>query len=254
MNPLIGLLGLPGVEAVLSHLSRSSESAYSPIYLEDFLLDLGASEPQTVLDQLISENLLQHIGEKIGISKNGRKVRLLLDAIEGADIESTCQRLLRIEGQQSYQLVREGMTTSFFKGLTTTPDRLGTLYICSPWINAGETAIKHLRYAFSVSAASSRLPELFVITRPPRRKTSKNSLAPFQELGAKVFLNTRLHTKLYIREPNQNGGFLMAVVGSQNLTRSKYLELGIQINGDDQLIRQLIRYFMELINSSQESN
>jgi hypothetical protein len=43
-----------------------------------------------------------------------------------------------------------------------------------------------------------------------------------------------------------SGGYSMAILGSQNLTRSNYLELGIRINSDSQIINKLIAYFWEL--------
>ena len=44
----------------------------------------------------------------------------------------------------------------------------------------------------------------------------------------------------------------MAIVGSQNLTKSNYLELGIRINSDNQVIDHLIAYFWEITNYSHE--
>ena len=174
-------------------------------------------------------------------------------AIAGGDVSDIFRRLQRIDGGQSYELVREGMTELFFASLNRAPDRLGTLYICSPWINASESAIRHLRYSYlRQSGHSMQQPELLVVTRPPQDQGSLSSLAPFRDLGARIFFHRRLHSKLYIREPDQSGGTLLAIVGSQNLTRSRYLELGIRIAGGDQLVRQLIRYFLELTNVSDE--
>ena len=72
------------------------------------------------------------------------------------------------------------------------------------------------------------------------------------DLGATIFLHRSLHSKLYIREPGANGGSLLAIVGSQNLTRSNYLELGIQILGDSTLVQNLVRYFFDVTNESVE--
>ena len=44
----------------------------------------------------------------------------------------------------------------------------------------------------------------------------------------------------------------MAIVGSQNLTRSNHLELGIRVNNDSRMIDELIRYFLELTSYSTE--
>lgn len=254
MSQILALLATVGVDRTLRLLADSSDSAYPRIQLENVLHDHGASAPASLVDRLIGANLLQRIGDQIAISRSGRKIQLLMDAIEGGDVADICRRLQRIDGRQSYELVREGMTEGFFADLAQATDRLGTLYVCSPWINASDLAIKNLRYCFvSASRQPMQLPELLVVTRPTRDQTSPSSLAPFRELGARVYLHPRLHSKLYIREPDQNGGALFAVVGSQNLTRSRYFELGIRITGDDQLVRQLIRYFMELTNVADEA-
>ena len=253
MSQLLSLLATPGVDLTLRHLAGAPDSAYPRIQLEDVLHGHGAPAPHSLIDCLIGENLLQWIGNRIAISRNGRKVNLLMEAIAGGDVRDIFRRLQRIDGGQSYELVREGMTESFFESLSRTSDRLGTLYVCSPWINASRHAIEHLHYAcLRQSGYAVQQPELLVVTRPPRDQGNPSPLAPFRDLGARIFFHRKLHSKLYIREPDQSGGTLFAVVGSQNLTRSRYLELGIRIAGDDQLVRQLIRYFLELMNVSDE--
>ena len=254
MSQLLSLMATPGVDLTLRDLAGAPDSAYPRVHLEDALYDHGAPAPDSLLDRLINANLLQWIGDRLAISKNGRKVHLLMQAIEGGDLADIYRRLQRIDGQESYELVREGMTEAFFAGLNRTSGRLGTLYLCSPWINASERAIRNLQYSFlQRPARSTQDPELLVLTRPPRDGADPPSLAPLRDLGARIFYHSRLHSKLYIREPDQSGGTLLAVVGSQNLTRSRYLELGIRITGDDQLVRQLIRYFLELTNVSTET-
>ncbi len=253
MSNLLPLLAAPGVDLTLRELASTPDAAFRRIQLEDTLYGHGASAPHTVLDRLINANLLQWIGDRLALSRSGRKTQLLLQAIDGGDLEDIYRRLQRIEGRSSYELVREGMTEAFFASLTQTSGRLGRLFLCSPWINASERAIKHLQYAFlQRPTLAAPAPELLVVTRPPRNDANP-SLAAFRSLDARVFYQPRLHSKLYIREPDRSGGTLLAVVGSQNLTRSRYLELGIRIAGDDQLVRQLIRYFMELTNVSTET-
>ena len=87
-----------------------------------------------------------------------------------------------------------------------------------------------------------------MITRPsPKTKNDlPESVRPLVDLGANVFLHPKVHSKLYIREPGTEGGLLLAVLGSENLTRSVNLELGIRINADDNIINKLIRYFWEV--------
>lgn len=254
MSQLLPLLATPGVDLTLRQLASSPDTAYHRVQLEDTLYGHGASAPHSLLDRLINANLLQWIGDRIAISRNGRKTQLLLQALEGGDLADIYRRLQRVDGRPSYELVREGMTEAFFAGITQAAGRLGTLYLCSPWINASKRAIQNLQYSLLQRPRhSANEPELLVLTRPPGDGVDPSSLAPFRSLGARVFYHPRLHSKLYIREPDQSGGTPLAIVGSQNLTRSKYLELGIRIAGDDQLARQLIRYFMELANVSVET-
>lgn len=254
MSELLPLLATPGVDLTLHELASSPDTAYGRVHLEDTLYGHGASAPHSLLDRLINANLLQWIGDRLAISRHGRKTQLLIRAIEGGDLADIYRRLQRIDGRPSYQLVREGMTEAFFADLSQASGRVGTLYLCSPWINASERAIQNLQYSFlQRTRRSVHDPELLVLTRPPDEEADSSSLAPFRSLGARVFFHPRLHSKLYIREPDQSGGTPLAVVGSQNLTRSRYLELGIRIAGDDQLVRQLIRYFMELANVSVEA-
>ena len=183
------------------------------------------------------------------------KLQLLLEAIEGGDINDVYRRLRRIDGTQTYELIREGMTDSFFESLRGVRGRFGSLYVCSPWINASDRALRNLHFAvLEHQSRTTDLPELFVVTRPSNNSVEKDKLDPFRSLHAKIFYLPKLHSKLYIREPDKSGGTMLAIVGSQNLTRSRYLELGVRINGDDQLIRQLIRYFMDLTNISSETD
>ena len=254
MSQLLPLLATPSVHLTLRELARGSDSSHPRIHLEDLLYDNGADSAPSLLDQLIGANLLQRIGNQIAISKNGRKVQLLMEAIEGGHIGEICLRLQRIDGKQRYELVREGMTEDFFRGLCDLGATIGTLYICSPWINASENAIKSLHDSFMQHKLRWRqFPELLIVTRPWKDGGEAPSLTPFKRFGARIHLHRTLHSKLYIREPDPRGGTPIAVLGSQNLTRSRYSELGIRITGDDQLVRQLIRYFMELISDSDES-
>jgi len=145
------------------------------------------------------------------------------------------------------------MTERFLESLVLRPG-FGRLYICSPWINLTRKAKGYLAHAvFRAEKRYKCAPELLVLTRPWQdANTLPESLESLRDLGATVFLHPRLHSKLYIREPGPEGGVLAAVVGSQNLTRSVNIELGIWINADSVLIHQLIRYFWEVTNYSEE--
>ena len=255
MSVLLQVLAESGVDETLDELMKSSEAVFERNELENLFQDHGATSPSELIDSLLHSNVLQAIGQRFGLSDNGRKLSLLISAIDGANIEDVFRRLRRIDGHRlAYELVRQGMTNIFFDTLITNPG-FSALYVCSPWINPTDKDIARLKYAMiHQERRNGERPELLVITRPPEIQPPgiESGLASFRELSARIYYHKRLHSKLYIREPDPSGGVLLAMVGSENLTRSNYLELGIMINGDDQIVNQLIRHFVELANISEE--
>lgn len=213
----------------------------------------GIENPVFAVTEFLAAGVLSTYGERIGLSTFGIRMLLLLEAINGADLKLTFERLSQYDSTlRAYQLVREGMTSRFLRSLAERPG-LGAIYVCSPWINLDRKDEQILLHAVTRETRRGRTPDIFIITRP----TSGDGLVPdgvhpFQALGGTIFLHGRLHTKLYIREPGANGGYTMAIIGSQNLTRSQYLELGILIDSDSVMVRQLIRYFWELSLESSE--
>lgn len=215
----------------------------------------GAHEPSDAVDRLINNNLLEFYGPRVGISHFGIRSTLLVEALNGSDIHEIFRKLRQLDNKREmYELVREGMTRHFFQSLIEEP-RFGRIYFCSPWINPTDRDMAILRYALNrMEERQGYRPEVLVISQPPKNapQGTRDGLIPFKEINASIFFNTRLHSKLYIREPDSGGGHMMAIVGSQNLTRSMNIELGIRINDDSRMISQLIRYFFELVNQSEE--
>jgi hypothetical protein len=252
---LLQLLIQSGMIATLDHLAGENETAFPRPALENMFADHGASSPAEAVEKSMQANLIEPFGPRLGISSLGRRALLLIEALEGGDIEHIFRRLRRMSGaRETYELVRQGMTTRFFASLVDHPG-VARLFFCSPWIHptAKEAAI--LRHtALQVAKRGTRL-EVLVLTRPPEMmpKGIEGGLACFKEVGAQFFFHSRLHSKLYIREPDANGGLSMAIVGSQNLTRSNHLELGIRVNNDSRMIDELIRYFLELMSYSTEA-
>ena len=242
-----------GVEQVLDDLLNSTEATFERTHLENFFYDHGASSPSEVVDGLLDSNLLQGVGSRYGLSRSGRKVSLLISAINGADIEDVFRRLRDIDdGAHAYELVNHGMTGGFFQSLIDRPG-FGALYVCSPWINPTDRDAQKLKYATMLAEKENGVrPAVWVVTLPPEKQTpgTESGLVVFRDLGANIYHHKRLHSKLYIREPGPNGGTLLAVIGSQNLTRAHNLELGIMIRGDDRIVNQLIRHFLELVSIS----
>ncbi len=74
----------------------------------------------------------------------------------------------------------------------------------------------------------------------------RQSLERLRQLGAVIAEKPKLHSKLYMREPGPSGGLWLAIVGSENLTRRKWIELGIEIRNDSHLLSKLRSYFFEL--------
>jgi|GEM_PF-1036895 hypothetical protein len=249
------VVGIPGTFAFLRRIERdSSTTAFPPNYVLEQMDASGVVDPVALLDDMLSENLLGWQGNRIGLTPLGIRTTLLAEALNGGDIRAVYERLSHHDvGLQMYELVREGMTRQFVESLVRRPG-FGRLYICSPWINLGPRLSEITMHAVIQAETRRMRPEIWVITRPEpgTNDVPPPGVAGLRDLGAAVVLNTRLHTKLYIREPDANGGYSMAIVGSQNLTGSQYFELGIKINADSRLIGQLIVYFVDLMNASRE--
>ncbi len=247
--------GRNGAYRALCEIHDAVETAFSREFVEATFRRNGVTDPTTLVQDFVAAGALSHQGERLALTTLGIRARLLLDALNGADLKLVYQRLADVDSSlRMYELIREGMTWTFLRNINERPG-FQRLYFCSPWINLDARQRGALQHAvYEAESARSGSLEVLVITRPEQRTTNvaPASVEVFRELGASIYLTPRLHTKLYIREPNRNGGYAMAIVGSQNLTRSKYLELGIKINSDSQIIMQLIRYFHQIAHQSQE--
>ncbi len=247
------VLAPAGVFEFLTEFERSGQSAVHEHELVSALGRAGVEDPAGVVGDLMATNILQRLGERLGLSTYGIRAVILLDALNGGDVRTAYQRLSNYDSAlKMYELVREGMTGAFLENINARPG-FSRLYVCSPWLGLNERQRGLLTHAIIQSERRGREPEVLVLTRPAEGGVVPGGAEPFVALGATVFLHPRLHTKLYIREPDQSGGYSMAIVGSQNLTRSRYLELGIRINADTAMVDQLIAYFWELCNASVEA-
>lgn len=218
------------------------------------MLRAGVEDPASTLTDFLAAGLLSRYGKRIGLSTFGIRTSLLLDAVNGGDLREIYHRLGQYDNTlRRYELIREGMTTEFLRSINERPG-FSRLYFCSPWISLDSRQQRMLAHAIMRAEKRGHRPDLFVICRPAETIEDQppDTIVPFQDLDANIFLNQRLHTKLYIREPDRGGGYSMAIVGSQNLTKSQYLELGIRINADSVMVNQLIGYFWKLVNASVE--
>lgn len=254
VSRLLSLLAQPGIAATLDRLAQDNTTAFPRATLENLFAEQGATAPSGAVENCMEAHLVVPYGPRLGISNIGRRTALLIEALEGGDVERLIRRIHRLTGTRAqYELVREGMTKMFFKSLVDRSDP-GRLFFCSPWINPSEREAAILKHTVLQNDKRGNKVDVVVLTRPPDMMPpgAQDGLQCFKEIGAQIFVNSRLHSKLYIREPNANGGTSMAIVGSQNLTRSGYIELGIRINGDSGMIDELIRYFLGLTSHSTE--
>lgn len=254
MSTLNSTVGLPGAHATLRALDQSSETSCSYDTLTALMSEHGTRDVDNTITALIAGNLLHHAPQGFGITHLGRRASLLLDALNGADLHEVWRHLGYLDPTlRNYELLRNNLTDEFLQSLIRRPS-FGRLYICSPWISFDHREEKLLANAVQQAERTGPGPEILVVTRPEKGTSNSISVGGrcLQKLGASVFLNRGLHSKLYIREPDASGGYLMAILGSQNLTRSNYLELGIKLHSDTVMIQKLIAYFLDLTSQSDE--
>lgn len=95
-----------------------------------------------------------------------------------------------------------------------TPRRLT---IVSPWIN--DDCDRQVTLAALIRHAEVHRAAVVVITRPPASGPHKRALELVRTASrSRIYLNPRLHAKLYVCESAQGGG--LAVIGSANGTGS----------------------------------
>ena len=255
MPYLSEIVGFPGAYDTLRELESSPITDLTCDEIKQIMRQYEVDDPEAAIEDFVASNLLRRYGDDYCLTTQGIRTSLLLEAINGGDLRDIYRRLAQLDSTlRVYELIREGMTKTFLRSLILRPG-FGRLYLCSPWISLDRKQEDMLIQAV-VQAEQRRgnRPEILVITLSEQGTdtSAPASLKPFQDLGAKLYLHNRLHTKLYIREPDSSGGYAMAIVGSQNLTKSRYIELGIRINSDSQMINQLVAYFLELTNHCHE--
>jgi hypothetical protein len=243
------LVSVPEVTAGLLELARLGKQQDVRAYKELFAA-CGCKQPDLLFDELRGNGVLVGSPTNIFTSSRGYKTLLFLSGALGRPSSSIFDELRALEPSlQRYDLVREGMTSRFISGLISEPG-FRRLYICSPWINVLQKDLARLAIALDTAARSSRIqPEILVLVQTPKLPEVKKSLASLQALGAKIVEKPKLHSKLYMREPGASGGLSLAIVGSENLTRPKWIELGIEIRNDTHIFSRLRNYFFDVYGS-----
>lgn len=216
---------------------------------------LEISDPDLVFEHLTREGLLASAGGKsTSLTTKGLQTHLLLQAINGFDIQEIYRRLASLYPRwRQYQVVRDRMTQDFIRELYERPD-FRRIYLCSRWIHLQNKP--RGRFAQAVHRASElHEVEILVIHGPlssdPQRDIRLRETLDFlKSLGAEIILNSKVHAKLYIREPGLSGGLQTAIVGSENLTVPKYAELGVKIVNDGEMIGKLIGVFYDIFSGN----
>jgi hypothetical protein len=227
---------------------------------------VGASDlDQLIIEGNISQNLfsdLTNCGLFIGtpqgfyISSLGKKVTLLLRGINGdSDISELFYQLSYLYPElRPYELITENITDYFIDSIERQPDFI-RIYICSPWIRLDETHLRKVQSAVLKASSQYRNLQILIITKPKEGyrnwKASAETFKVLRSLGAGIMTHNKLHTKLYISEPGPYGGGHYAILGSENLTGRKNIELAIKIENDNEILRKLNQYFYEIWQESQ---
>lgn len=243
------LVNLPKVTVDFLDLVRSG-SAHDPTFYSRVLRLCGSETPEAVLDDLRVAGFFSARPPGLALTTKAHRTLLFCSGALGASSASVFDELRTIESTLNrYGLVREGMTSRFIKGLLNEPG-FQRLYICSPWINLQKDDLGRLAMALhKAERALARPPEILVLVQTPKMPEVKKTLELLRGFGAEIVEKPRLHSKLYMREPGPSGGLSLAIVGSENLTRQKWIELGIEIRNDSHILSRLRSYFFDVFGS-----
>lgn len=203
---------------------------------------------ETLLEVLTANGLLVRSGKKFLTTKALSRSLLLTHALDGADLDETWERLRDLYPElDKISIVKRDMTGIFFRELFR-QTYSGSIMICSPWINLTTNQRASLQSLVMMSRTAGEAVNVDIITRDP--KSDKREALPLTStleflasIGANISIVPAVHAKVYIRTPSSSGGDEFAIVGSQNLTIPKYLELGLFIRNDSRLVRRLAGAF-----------
>jgi hypothetical protein len=243
------LIAIPQVTTDLLELARTAEAREPALYAH-LLRACGSADPDTMLDDLRVAGFFASRPPGLGLSTKAHRTLLFCSGALGTSSASVFDELRTIESTlHRYDLVREGMTSRFIKGLLTEPG-FQRLYICSPWINLQKDDLGRLAMALDKARRTlARAPEILVLVQTPKIPELRTTIDFLRQFGAEVVEKPRLHSKLYMREPGPSGGLSLAIVGSENLTRQKWIELGIEIRNDSHILSKLRSYFFDVFGS-----
>ena len=223
---MTGTSGLPGELISLRHVTpflldaARSGTAIPPASLIHHLRESGCRAPRRVVSDLKGSGFFAPQSTGFSVSTVGYRALLFISGALGTPTPQVFDELYSIDtSSRRYELVREGMTTRFIKGLLTNPS-FQRLYICSPWVNLQRQDLSRLAIAIDKAQdIVGRIPEILVLVQTPRREELGKSLDDLRKFGATVVEKPRLHSKLYMREPGPAGG-LRTVIDIKSSTWS----------------------------------
>jgi hypothetical protein len=253
------VLGQSGLFRWLDEMQYSQPITQASIL--DSMQKNGVGSPDSIFDQMLDLGIIIEESNRFVLSSYGRKAHLLLGGINGEDLREVVRHLSQLEPSIfPYDIVREGMTSDFISSLEARPD-FRRIYICSPWISL-KRKIKHKLILALYKAQELREGgkiDLLIIARPlhktdPAYEIKLETFRTLENLGAEIVVHKDLHAKIYIREPGSAGGLSIAVFGSENLTGTRNIELGIKITNDTELLHKLVAHFYDIYSQCEPWN
>lgn len=224
------------LECPINKIQKHFSGTFDTEYLDSILRDL--------------QNLwfLERVGDRIRITEDGSEAYLLFRVIDGAPFESVIDQLT-LGMRKKYGLITRDITGAFFQILSDIASPKEIL-ICSPWIRFHENHLKVLSGLMKKTKISAIIrPPIFTGQEDfpsPWIRQITNTLRWSFKNGIKIFVQPRLHTKLYIISADY---YPVAIFGSENLTAAGNIELGLKIT-DSYMIKRLIAYWENILSES----
>ena len=242
----------PGIPKLLSYLIKSG----TPVKEEEFLElanSYSVEDSELFLSHLVRDGYLIASPGGFYVGGAGKRVGILIQALaDSITIEEAIQRLQELHpNSRPYELLTGGLTEKFVDSLQNQPDFI-RLHICSPWVRLKAPLRNQFISAFaSAERQYSGRIEVEIVMRPirgddPWSLQLKETFDFFSSLGASIYTNRKVHAKLFMRQPGPNGGVQSAILGSENLTGARNLELGIRIKNDNLILRKLGGWFRDV--------
>jgi hypothetical protein len=221
----------------------------------ELLEELGI--PDYLYLDLKKEGLINETTKGCLLTNIGKEKLLLLNVINNEeDISDVYRKMQHLKPNLNrYELITDNITDNFIDGLNQNPDFIRIL-ICSPWISLKDNHFTALETALLRVSGVYKNYEVKVITKTFDKRTSANvkkTITKLKGMNVEIVYHSNIHTKLYIKEPGPNGGVHYGILGSENLTGAGHIELAIKISNDNEILKNLHKYFYNVWEQSQIS-